>query len=80
MDDSDLKKPKSWHCVRHNYITHSFERNIPISIVIENTGDKPSAILEYHTKLSPSFIYEQINSKTFQSPLVLSLSFNSICQ
>lgn len=41
----------------------SFESNIPISIVIENTGDKPATILQYYTKLSPSFIKEQINNK-----------------
>ena len=58
-----LSKPKSWHCVRHTYITLSFETNIPISILIENTGDKPSTILEYYTKLSSSFIKEQINAK-----------------
>ncbi len=58
-----LSKLKSWHCVRHTYITLSFESNIPISIVIENAGDKPATILQYYTKLSPSFIKEQINTK-----------------
>lgn len=58
-----LSKSKSWHCVRHTYISQSFEMNIPISIVIENTGDKPATILQYYTKLSPSFIKEQINEK-----------------
>lgn len=41
----------------------SFERNIPISVVIENTGDRPATILEYYTKLSPSFIKDEINHK-----------------
>ena len=58
-----LNKEKSWHCVRHTYITLSFESNIPISIVIENTGDTPATILQYYTRLSPSFIKEQINEK-----------------
>lgn len=58
-----LSKPKSWHCVRHTYITSSFESGIPISIVIENTGDRPTTILEYYTKLSPAFIKGQINEK-----------------
>ncbi len=58
-----LNKPKSWHCVRHNYITQSFERNIPISIVIENTGDRPATILQYYTRLSPNFIKQQVNEK-----------------
>jgi integrase len=58
-----LKKPKSWHCVRHTYITLSFESNIPISIVIENTGDRPATILQYYTRLSPNFIKGEINQK-----------------
>jgi len=58
-----LNKPKSWHCVRHTYITSSFESSIPISIVIENTGDKPATILQYYTKLSPAFIKGQVNEK-----------------
>jgi len=58
-----LGKPKSWHCTRHTYITLSFESNIPISIVIENTGDKPATILQYYTKLSPAFIRNEINQK-----------------
>jgi integrase len=58
-----LDKSKSWHCVRHTYITLSFEKQIPISVVIENTGDKPVTILQYYTKLSPTFIKEQINTK-----------------
>jgi integrase len=57
-----LNKPKSWHCVRHTYITLSFENNIPISIVIENTGDKPVTILQYYTKLSPAFIKRLITN------------------
>jgi len=58
-----LNKPKSWHCVRHTYITQSFESSIPISIVIENTGDRPATILQYYTKLSPNFIKNEINLK-----------------
>jgi integrase len=58
-----LNKAKSWHCVRHTYITLSFESNIPISIVIENTGDRPATILQYYTKLSPNFIKGEINQK-----------------
>jgi len=49
--------------IRLTYITLSFESYIPISIVIENTGDKPATILQYYTKLSSSFIKEQINAK-----------------
>lgn len=64
-----LNRMKSWHCVRHTYITQSFESNIPISIVIENTGDKPATILQYYTKLSPAFIKEQINEKPLFKPV-----------
>lgn len=60
-----LNKPKSWHCVRHTYITLSFESSIPISVVVENTGDRPATILQYYTKLSPNFIKNEIN----QNPL-----------
>lgn len=58
-----LNKRKSWHCVRHTYITQSAMKYIPISIVIANTGDKPATILQYYTKLSPLFIREEINKK-----------------
>ncbi len=58
-----LNKTKSWHCVRHIYITLSFESNIPINVVIENTGDKPATILQYYAKLSASFIKSEINAK-----------------
>jgi hypothetical protein len=58
-----LNEPKSWHCVRHTYIPLSFESSIPISVVIENTGDKPATILQYYTKRSPSFIRNEINQK-----------------
>jgi integrase len=59
-----LNNPKSWHCVRHTYITLSFESNIPISVVIENTGDRPATILQYYTRLSPNFIKNEINQKS----------------
>jgi hypothetical protein len=48
---------------RHTYITLSFESGIPISVVIENTGDRPATILQYYTKLSPSFIKNELNQK-----------------
>lgn len=58
-----LGKAKTWHCVRHTYITQSVEQGLPISIVISNTGDRPSTILAYYVKLSTTFIKEQINTK-----------------
>lgn len=58
-----LSKAKTWHCIRHTYITQSVEQGIPISVVISNTGDRPSTILAYYVKLSPTYIKEQINTK-----------------
>jgi hypothetical protein len=45
------------------YITQSFESDISISIVIENTGDRSATILQYYPKLSPSFIKTEISEK-----------------
>ena len=45
------------------YITQSFESSIPISIVIENIGDRPATILQYYTQLSVSFIRNETNLK-----------------
>lgn len=58
-----LAKKKSWHCVRHTYITLSSERKIPIEIVINNTGDKPSTILQYYSHPSAAFIRKEIEEK-----------------
>ncbi len=58
-----LNKRKSWHCVRHTYITLSAMKQIPISIVIQNTGDRPATILQYYTQLSPQFIRSEVNQK-----------------
>ncbi len=56
-------KAKSWHAVRHTYITLSVEHEIPIKIVVDNTGDKPATILEYYTKLSVPFIRKSIEER-----------------
>ena len=58
-----LGKRKSWHCARHTYITLSQESEIPIAIVIENTGDSPVTILRYYTRLSVAFKRDQIEKK-----------------
>lgn len=46
---------KSWHCVRHTYISLSNEANQNIRVVIENTGDSPATILRYYTHLTPDY-------------------------
>jgi integrase len=58
-----LAKRKSWHCLRHTYITLSSERKVPIEIVISNTGDRASTILQYYSHPSPAFIRKEIEEK-----------------
>ena len=51
-----LGKTKSWHSVRHTYISLSRELELPMEIVITNTGDTPATILKYYSKPSPEFV------------------------
>lgn len=51
-----LNKPKSWHAVRHTYISLSRELGLPMEVIIANTGDTPATILTYYSKLSPEFL------------------------
>jgi hypothetical protein len=53
---------------QHTYITLSFESDIPISVVIENTGDKLATILQFYTKPSPSFIKSRLTKSRFSKP------------
>jgi len=46
---------RSWHCIRHTYISLSNEAHQDIKVVIENTGDSPSTILQYYTHLTPDY-------------------------
>lgn len=48
-----LGKKKSWHCVRHTYVTLQSIAGTPIPVVAENTGDSPSTILKYYTNIPP---------------------------
>ena len=58
-----LGKKKSWHAIRHTYISLSRELGIPMEIVIQNTGDTASTILKYYSKPSPEFIRRTVNEK-----------------
>ena len=56
-----LGKQKSWHTIRHTYISLSRELYIPMEIVIQNTGDTPSTILKYYSRPSSEFIRRTVN-------------------
>jgi len=58
-----LGKRKSWHAIRHTYISLSRELGIPMEIVIQNTGDTAATILKYYSKPSPEFIRKTIQEK-----------------
>ena len=58
-----LGKTKSWHAVRHTYISLSRELELPMEIVISNTGDTPATILKYYSKPSPQFIRRVIEER-----------------
>ena len=58
-----LAKRKSWHAVRHTYVSLSAELGRPISIVIQNTGDSPRTILAVYDNPTSSFIRSQLNEK-----------------
>lgn len=46
-----LNKKKSWHCVRHTYITLNVIENTPLTIISDNTGDSPATIYKYYTQI-----------------------------
>lgn len=58
-----LGKTKSWHAVRHTYISLSRELELPMEIVISNTGDTPATILKYYSKPSPEFVRRIIEER-----------------
>ena len=58
-----LGRKKSWHCVRHTYISLSREQEIPMEIVIANTGDSPVTILGVYSRMSPEKILHFINER-----------------
>ena len=58
-----LGKKKSWHAIRHTYISLSRELGIPMEIVMQNTGDAAATILKYYSKPSPEFIRRTVNER-----------------
>ena len=58
-----LGKTKSWHAVRHTYISLSVERELPMEIVISNTGDTPATILQYYSRPSREWMIQKIEDK-----------------
>jgi integrase len=60
---SVLGKTKSWHSVRHTYISLSRELELPMEVVIANTGDTPATILKYYSKPSPEFVRRIIEER-----------------
>lgn len=59
-----LEKVKSWHCVRHTYVTISRDNNQDIKIVQENTGDALSTLLKIYAHLTPQKKREMVDSNT----------------
>ncbi len=60
---SVLGKTKSWHSVRHTYISLSRELELPMEVVIANTGDTPATILKYYSRPSPEFVRRIIEER-----------------
>ena len=58
-----LGKRKSWHAIRHTYISLSREFGISMETVMQNTGDAAATILKYYSKPSPEFIRKEIEEK-----------------
>ena len=58
-----LGKRKSWHAIRHTYISLSRELGIPMEIVMQNTGDSAATILKYYSSPSPEFIRRTVNER-----------------
>jgi len=48
-----LGKKKSWHCLRHTYVTLNSIKGTPIPVVCSNTGDAPATILRHYTNIPP---------------------------
>lgn len=55
-----LGKTKSWHAVRHTYISLSRELELPMEIVMANTGDTAATILKYYSRPSPEYMRKSV--------------------
>ena len=61
--EKSLGKKKSWHAIRHTYISLFRELGIPMEIVMQNTGDAAATILKYYSKPSPEFIRRTVSER-----------------
>jgi hypothetical protein len=57
-----LGKKRSWHAVRHTYITISILKNVPLRVICDNTGDTERVILKYYNKIPPQRKKEIVNA------------------
>ena len=48
-----LNRKKSWHCLRHTYITLNVIADTPVPIIMDNTGDSAVTIYRYYTQIPP---------------------------
>ena len=55
-----LGKTKSWHAVRHTYISLSRELELPMEVVMANTGDTAPTILKYYSRPSGEYMRQSV--------------------
>ena len=55
-----LGKTKSWHAVRHTYISLSRELELPMEVVMANTGDTAATILKYYSRPSGEYMRQSV--------------------
>jgi hypothetical protein len=55
-----LEEPESWRSISYTYINSCPDIHLPISIVIQSTGDNPVMILQYCAKFNPTLIRNKI--------------------
>jgi integrase/recombinase XerD len=53
----------SWHSLRTTYVSRSVELEQSPAVVMMNTGDSPSTILKYYTKLPETVMRRFVESK-----------------
>ncbi len=66
-----LNDPRSWHTVRHTYVTLCAKRHIDPKVVCENTGDSLEVIMEVYN--NPSLEIMKANAE-----VVLPVDLNSL--
>ena len=61
LTESVIGQRRSWHTVRHSYVTLCAKRGIDIKLACENTGDTPATILKVYNNPSLETMKEQAN-------------------